>query len=112
MPTIPKLDTVLELRFYRASGVSSETVYARRTVRLTEHAPRGGSPSKLERVRFEMHEHEDARAALASGATQGPVRLYDASVGIEYVVNSLETLPGGRRMLASCTAFVPSQTGR
>ena len=111
MPAIPKLDTVLELRIYRGvERLSSETVFARRTLRASEHAPRTGArPTKLERVRYELHEREDARAALVGGATQGPVRLYDGSVGVEYVVNSFEALPGGRRMVASCTAFVPSQ---
>ena len=110
MPTIPKLDKVLELRFYRQDGVSSETVFARRESRVSEHAPRSGIPSKLERVRFVMHNREDMRAALLSANTQAPVRLFDASVGIEYVVNTIDELPGGRRVAVNASAFVPSQT--
>ena len=110
MPTVPKLDTVLELRFYRQGGVSSETVYARRDLRIVEHSPRTGAPpSKLERVRYLMERREDMRAALMTANTQAPVRLYDATVGIEYAVNSIDDIPGGRRMVANCSAFVPSQ---
>ena len=109
MPVVPKLDKVLELRFYRQDGVSSETVFARRESRVSEHAPRSGIPSKLERVRYLMERREDMRAALMSANTQAPVRLYDASVGIEYAVNSIDDIPGGRRMVVNCAAFVPSQ---
>ena len=109
MPSVPKLDRVLELRFYRQAGVASETVYARRESRLSEDAPRGGVPSKLERVRYILHDREDMRAALVSAVTQGPVRLFDASVGIEYVVNSIDDLPGGRRVAVNASTFVPSQ---
>ena len=110
MPVVPKLDTVLELRFYRQTGVSSETVYGRRDLRIVEHAPRTSAPpSKLERVRYLMHNREDMRAALLSANTQAPVRLYDANVGIEYAVNSIDDLPGGRRMVVNASAFVPSQ---
>ena len=109
MPVVPKLDRVLELRFYRQAGVASETVYARRESRISEDAPRGGTPSKLERVRFVLHDREDMRAALLSANTQGPVRLFDASVGIEYAVNSIDDLPGGRRVAVNASAFVPSQ---
>ena len=110
MPVVPKLDKVLELRFYRQSGVSSETVYARLDQCVTEHAPRTGAPpSKLERVRYLMRERGDMRLALLTAVTQAPVRLYDATLGIEFSVNSIDELPGGRRMAVNCVAFGPSQ---
>ena len=109
MPTIPKLDLVLELRFYRQSGVASETVYARRESRSSEHAARSGTPTKIERVRYVLHDREDMRRELMAARTDAPVRLFDASVGIEYVVNTIDAIPGGRRVVANCTAFVPSQ---
>lgn len=110
MPFVPKLDHVLELRFYRQSGVGSETIFARRESRVTEHEARGGVPTKLERATFLVERREDIRAGLMEAQTADPVRVYDASVGIEYSIKSADDLPNNRRrMLLRCTAFVPSQ---
>lgn len=112
MPVVEKLDQQVELRFYRPDGLSSETIWARRTFRAVEYSPRSSAPTRLERVRFELHDREDMRAALVNIGETSPVRLFDSVLGLEYHVQSLETLPNRKRMLAVCQAFVPAQRTR
>ena len=110
MPFVQRLDAVFELRFYRPGGLASETLYARRESRRTEHAARSGTPTKIETMRLEVEQREAIRRGLMEASTADPVRVYDASTGIEYSVRSCEDLPSNRhRMILLCTAFVPSQ---
>ena len=109
MPFVPKLDQVLELRFYRPAGVSTETIFGRIESRVSEYAPRAGVPTRIERTRITIEKREDVREMLMEASTTDPVRVFDASVGTEYSVTSVDDVNNRKRMLLNCTAFVPAQ---
>ena len=100
----------LELRFYRTSGLSAETIWARRVFRSVEYAPRTTAlPTRLERVRFILRNREDVRAALVNVGEASPVRVYDSVLQIEYHVQAVEDVPTDRtRMVCIAQAFVPA----
>ena len=108
MPVVPKLDRVVELRFYRQSGMSASTIYARREFRMVEYSPRSGRiPTRLERVRYVVHANAEIDEALTEADTPAPVRIYDN--GLEYQVNAIEETRHRDRVLLTCSAFPPSQ---
>ena len=113
MPTIPRLDRVLELRFYGQAGLqSSGVIYARREARTIEHSPRTGAgarPTLLERVRYLVHANPEIEAALTGATFPAPVRIYDGGVNLEYVIGTVEETRHRGRVVLSCTALPASQ---
>ena len=110
MPTIPKLDQAVELRFYRTSGMSGSTMYVRREARTVEYAARGiggGPVTRRERVRFLARRNLAIEDALTRAEVVAPVRIVDN--GIEYQVSALEDFGSRTRIRLLCDAFPPSQ---
>ena len=111
MPVVPKLDRVLELRFYGQAGLTKRaTIYGRRESRTVEHSPRSGAgarPTLLERVRYLVHANTEIEQALTGAAVPSPVRVFDN--GLEYQVNVIEDTRHRGRVLLHCTALPASQ---
>ena len=105
MPVVEKLDATVELRFYRQTGMSAATIYAKRESRVVEYQPRGlgQTVTRVERMRLLIHANTDIEAALTAAPVAGPVRIFDH--GVEFVVTGLEETERKDRVIVHGEAF-------
>ena len=109
MPVVEKLDQQVELRFYRHSGMSASTIFARRESRIIEYQPRGfgQTVTRVERARYIIHANSDISANLTRAEVAGPVRVF--ANGVEYVVTGLEETERRDRVIVHGEAFPSGQ---
>lgn len=99
MPVVPKLDRVLDLRFYTRVGVSSRTIFARLESNLLEYAARS-SPTRTMRRRYRVRYDGDILAGLLQPEVDGPVRV--VGEGVELVVRRVEEMERRKWLVLDC----------
>ena len=109
MPGMPKLDRVLELRFYRQTGVTSRTIFARLESNVVEYQGRS-SPQRTVRKRYRVRFADDILTGIFQAEVNGPVRVVDQ--GVELVVNRVEELERRKMLFIDCEGIAQRQPAK